>query len=395
MKNYELRIEDSVGLYIHIPFCKQACTYCNFHFSTQLKNTSALLEAIKTELHQRREYLESKRLHSIYFGGGTPSLLTVSELQELFQTIDTLFEVAGDAEITLEANPDDLTPEKIAALKDSPVNRLSIGIQSFYDDELQWMNRAHQSDQGIAALERVAVAGFRSWTLDLIYGTPFLTDDRWRESLQKVLDYGVPHLSAYQLTIEPRTALGYQMRNGTFHAPEESETVWQFETLMEWASSSGYEHYEISNLARAGHRAVHNSSYWKGIPYLGIGPSAHSFNGTEREWNVANNAQYIKGIGSGSARAGLEELTQDDRYNEYVMTALRTSDGVDAEKLEEFGEHYLRKFIKESREYVSLGLLLANDGRWILSNAGKVYADRIASELFMVSDGPEEKLAGQ
>jgi oxygen-independent coproporphyrinogen-3 oxidase len=374
----------TAGLYLHIPFCKQACSYCNFHFSTSLSNKDDLLKALHEEINQRSEYLESAELASIYFGGGTPSLLSAQEINSLLETIAALHQVSPDAEITIEANPDDLTSEKISALRDTSVNRLSIGIQSFYEDELKYMNRAHNAKEGIIALERAMQAGFKSLTMDLIYGTPFLTEQRWIESLHKVGDIGIPHLSAYQLTIEPKTALGHQINKGLSPAPNDDATVRQFEMLMDWAEASGYEHYEISNLARHGHRAIHNSNYWKGIPYLGIGPSAHSFNGREREWNIANNTLYIKGIIAGSAREGIETLTDKERYNEYVMTGLRTIDGVQLEKIRSFGQQYLDHFNTSAKLYLESKQLVLADERVTLTMEGKLFADRIAAELFMV-----------
>jgi oxygen-independent coproporphyrinogen-3 oxidase len=224
--------------------------------------------------------------------------------------------------------------------------------------------------------------------MDLIYGTPHLTQQKWHESLRKVEDIGAPHLSAYQLTIEPKTALGFHVRKGNINPPDDAETVRQFELLMEWAADAGYEHYEISNLAQPGHRAVHNSNYWKGIPYLGIGPSAHSFNGLEREWNVANNARYVKGIAEGSARDGIEVLTPDDRYNEYVMTALRTAEGVHTDQLEQLGENYFAHFTRANDRFINEGFLIQSERHWVLSKSGKVFADRIASELFITGGDP-------
>lgn len=374
----------TAGIYLHIPFCKQACSYCNFHFSTSLANKDELLQALHEEIKQRSEYFEGAELASIYFGGGTPSLLSAQEINSLLETIAALHPISADAEITLEANPDDLTAEKISVLRDTAINRLSIGIQSFYEDELTYMNRAHNAQEGLDALERAMQAGFKSLTMDLIYGTPFLTEQRWIESLNKVADIGIPHLSAYQLTIEPKTALGHQISKGLSPAPNDDATVRQFEMLMDWAEASGYEHYEISNLAKPGHRAMHNSNYWKGIPYLGIGPSAHSFNGREREWNVANNALYIKGIEAGSARDGIETLNNTERYNEYVMTGLRTVEGVEEKKLLQFGQDMMQDFKRIAEQYVTSGHMTYSEKDWKLTRKGRYFADRIASELFVV-----------
>lgn len=376
-------------IYIHIPFCKQACSYCNFHFSTSLQNKAALLQALEKELELRRDYLPDRQLSSVYFGGGTPSLLSVEELNSVIDKINTYFTIGPDAEITLEANPDDLTKDKVAQLQDTPVNRLSIGVQSFYDDELMYMNRAHNAVESMRALELVNAADFRSWTMDLIYGTPLLTEERWRESLERVADLGAPHLSAYQLTIEPKTVLAHQIRQGQSPAPDDAATAIQFEMLMDWADAAGYEHYEISNLAIPGHRAMHNSNYWKGQPYLGIGPSAHSFDGRQREWNISNNALYIKRIDTGSAREDSEILSIDERYNEYVMTGLRTIEGINEEQLIAFGANYHQHFIAGAETFIRDGLMQQTERGWALTRSGKLLADRIASELFFVHEGHE------
>lgn len=370
------------GIYLHIPFCRQACTYCNFHFSTQLQHKPALLDALLQEIRLRSDFLEHAPVRSVYFGGGTPSLLSAEEIRRIMDTITALHSVTADAEITLEANPDDLSQDDLDALRDTPVNRLSIGIQSFYDDELQYMHRLHHAAQGIASLERAMQAGFASLTMDLIYGTPLLTPQRWKDSLQRVADMGIPHLSAYQLTVEPKTALAHQIRTGESPAPDDENTVMQFDMLMDWADASGFAHYEISNLAKPGHRAIHNSNYWKGMSYIGIGPSAHSFNGCEREWNIANNARYIKAIKHGSARESSEVLSPADRYNEYVMTGLRTMEGVSESVVSEFGPEYYSHFIQCIAVSVAAGLVKMKTGSWALTRKGKHFADKIAAECF-------------
>ena len=345
-----------------------------------------MLDALQQEIRLRSGYLDDLPLHSIYLGGGTPSLLTAEELNTLFQTIRAYVTVEPGAEITLEANPDDLTAEKISQLRDTPVNRLSIGIQSFYDDELRYMHRAHNVAEGLRALEAVSAAGFTSWTMDLIYGTPQLTEQRWAESLYRVTDLGAPHLSAYQLTVEPKTALAHQIRQGTSPAPDDNATAQQFGVLMDWAEHSGYDHYEISNLARPGKRAVHNSAYWQGSPYLGIGPSAHSFNGLRREWNISNNALYINSIANGSAREGFEVLTSDERYNEYVMTGLRTLEGIHSAELNTIGKEYAMHVTAGVQPFVDEGYVLKTASGWALTRSGRFIADKIASELFVVRE---------
>ena len=378
------------GIYFHIPFCKQACHYCNFHFSTSLRHKKRMLEAMRKELEWRKGYLPGARLDSVYFGGGTPSLLDGRELKALFRGVEAHFELAPEAEVTLEANPDDLTPEKIQQLRDTPVNRLSIGIQSFHQADLSFFNRAHNAAEALQCVARARAAGFQDLTVDLIYGAPTLTDAAWRDNVQRVIGLGVPHFSAYALTVEPRTALDYFVRKGKVPAVEEETAARHFEILVAIAGEAGYQQYEVSNFALPGHYARHNSSYWKGTPYLGIGPSAHSFDGQSRQWNIANNAKYLNAMAAPHLEAaqakGLferEALSLADQYNEYVMTGMRTQWGVDALALRErFGPAFLRHFRQSARPFLAEGQMAEESGRYWLPGTYRFLADGIAAALF-------------
>ncbi|MFN0173269.1 MAG: radical SAM family heme chaperone HemW [Saprospiraceae bacterium] len=375
------------GLYLHIPFCKQACHYCNFHFSTTLRQKGAMVEAILKELELQQGYLGGEEIQSIYFGGGTPSLLDVGELEQIFKKINQIHKVAPDAEITLEANPDDLTPEKLRELKNyTPVNRLSIGIQSFADEDLRWMNRAHNSNHARACLDDALTIGFHDLTIDLIYGSPTTPDSQWAENLRIAFEYGIPHLSCYCLTVEEGTALGNFVRRGKQSPVDEDRAARQFEMLMEAASTKGYEHYEISNFALTGRYARHNTNYWRSEPYLGVGPSAHSFDGISRQWNVANNAQYINQLAAGEIPFEREVLTPVQRYNEYVMTSLRTMWGTDLDKIRAMGEGFAPHFETEVRSFLDTGVMEKEGQKFRLTRTGKLLADRVAMELFMGQD---------
>jgi oxygen-independent coproporphyrinogen-3 oxidase len=374
------------GLYLHIPFCRQACYYCNFHFSTVLRLKSALLQAMLREIELRQDYLKGEPLVSVYLGGGTPSLLDTAELVLLFQLIERLFEIKPDAEITLEANPDDLTPEKLRDLRQhTPVNRLSIGIQSFFDDDLRWMNRAHDAQQALRCIPEAQAVGFDNLTIDLIYGLPEAPDERWAQNVQRALSFGVPHLSCYSLTVEEGTALAHFVRKGKSRPVDEERAARQFEYLMDETRRHSYDHYEISNFALPGHYARHNSSYWFGRPYLGIGPSAHSFDGSSRQWNIANNALYIKAINEGVIPAEREMLTLAQRYNEHVMTRMRTMWGCQlSDVAETFGTPFAEYFERQIQRFVAAGQVEVLDGCYRLTRTGKLLADSIAADLFWV-----------
>lgn len=371
------------GIYLHIPFCKQACHYCNFHFSTSLKYKGELVQAMLRELELRKDYLVEKELDSIYFGGGTPSLLTEAELMLFFENIGKYFTLKPGAEITLEANPDDLTPEKVQSLRHTPVNRLSIGIQSFHEEDLRFFNRAHSASQARACLARALDAGFTDLTIDLIYGSPTTTDERWAENLNLAFSYDIPHISCYALTVEERTALAHFIKTGKTPAVEEDKAARQYEYLLAAMRAHGYIQYEISNFAKPGRFAIHNSNYWRGEPYLGLGPSAHSFNGESRQWNVANNPKYIR-LDSGLFE--IEQLTPVDRYNEYVMTGLRTIWGVELSRLRHIGPEFESYFLQNVQVFIDEGKAERIEDTVLLTDAGKFLADGIAAELFARKD---------
>ncbi|TWW01734.1 radical SAM family heme chaperone HemW [Chitinophaga pinensis] len=371
------------GIYLHIPFCKQACYYCNFHFSTSLSQQPALVQQLLREIDLQHNYLSGAPVSSIYFGGGTPSMLPQADIQLLLNKLRDTFPVNPDAEITLEANPDDLSPEKLDALRAAGINRLSIGIQSFHEPDLRWMNRAHDSQQALQCIHHAKAAGFDNLTIDLIYGGPTLTDEGWAANVQQAIDLGVQHLSCYALTVEPGTALDQFIRKKKVAAVDSDKAARHFEQLMQWTAKAGYEHYEISNFALPGWHSRHNSSYWQGQPYLGLGPSAHSFNGDSRQWNIANNALYIKSLQEDKVPFELEELTPVMMLNEYIMTTLRTSQGCILPVVaERFGTDKRDILLKMSRTFIDKGWMILRNDTLILTPEGRLFADGIASDLF-------------
>ena len=366
------------GIYIHIPFCKQACYYCNFHFSTSLHYKNELLEALLKEIDLQKNYTGYETVESIYFGGGTPSLLSVEEFIMIIEKIKTDFVLKADTEITLEANPDDITEEKLIGWKKAGINRLSIGIQSFFDEDLKWMNRAHNAQQAIENLH-LAKKYFENITIDLIYGTPALTNEKWKQNVDFAISMNIPHLSCYALTVETKTPLYKMIKQGQTENVNPEKQSEQFLLLMEWMEKVDYEHYEISNFSKPGWRSRHNSSYWMGKNYLGIGPSAHSYNGTERQWNISNNNKYIESINKGIIPFEKEVLTPVQKQNEYIMTSLRTMEGM---KLEKFDGVDLDKLIAASRKFIDSGLIKLENNSLLLTNNGKLLADGIAADLF-------------
>lgn len=372
------------GIYIHIPFCKQACHYCNFHFSTSLRLRRPMIDAIKKELIERVDYLKGATVETVYFGGGTPSLLEVSELMEIWETIVAHYKMGDDLEVTLEANPDDLSTERLKAYRHhTPVNRLSIGIQSFHEADLHYMNRAHSAAEAMECIGSALTIGFQQLSIDLIYGTPTMDDEQWYHNLRSAFAYGVPHLSCYALTVEPKTALQHLIVKGKTQQIDEEQTARQFELLVNETAAQGYEQYEISNFCRPPHYARHNSSYWHGETYLGIGPSAHSFNGFSRQWNIANNAKYVKAITEGTTAFELELLTPKEQYNEYILTALRTKWGVDTALIgQKWGKDAEFGFQTKIKSFMQQGFILQQEDKIVLSNSGKLLADSIISDLF-------------
>jgi putative oxygen-independent coproporphyrinogen III oxidase len=372
------------GIYLHIPFCKQACYYCNFHFSTSLTQQGAMVKSLLQEITLQKDYLAAELVHTIYFGGGTPSLLQADELTALLAHLRATFTVAPNAEITLEANPDDLTIEKLESLKAAGINRLSIGVQSFHEEDLIWMNRAHNSKQALECIRHAQQLGFQNITIDLIYGGPTLTDEGWEQNVKQAIALGVPHLSCYALTVEPGTALDHFIKKKKMAPTDADKAARHFEMLMQWLEEAGYEHYEISNFALPGWHSQHNSSYWQGRSYLGLGPSAHSFNGISRQWNIANNAQYIKSIMAGEVPFEIESLTTTMRFNEYVMTSLRTAAGCNLEWVaEKFGADQSRHLIENSQSFIASGRMEQVGETLRLTKAGRLFADGIAADLFM------------
>ena len=370
------------GIYIHIPFCKQACHYCDFHFSTSLKYKDELLQVLIKEINLQKTYLGSETIETIYFGGGTPSILGADELNLLIGTITGLHTVVANAEITIEANPDDLDKAKLQALRQTDINRFSIGIQSFFDDDLAWMNRVHRAAEAEASVKRAQDIGFENITVDLIYGYPLLNDTKWKHNLNKVFELDIPHVSSYSMTVEPQTALAAFIKKKKQPAMDEQQSAEQFILLMDAMQTHGFEHYEISNFCKPGHYSRHNSNYWKGVKYLGIGPSAHSFNGETRQWNVANNAKYIQSLEKAEIPSDTEVLTETDRLNEYIMTSLRTMWGLDLKKLDTIARGTGSELVKAANRYFENGWVEQKDEVIYLTPTGKLYADNIASGLF-------------
>ncbi|MEO6721130.1 MAG: radical SAM family heme chaperone HemW [Ferruginibacter sp.] len=372
------------GIYIHIPFCKQACHYCNFHFSTSLQLKKELIEAMVKEIELTSVYDDMpNQVDTVYFGGGTPSLLTIDDLKLVFDALHKKFSISSDAEITIEANPDDITGLKLQQWRHSGVNRLSVGIQSFLQAELDWMNRAHSAADAIRCIDEITDAGFTDFSIDLIYGSPLLSNDEWKKNVSLVIAKKIPHISCYALTVEPSTALHKMIAQHKKEPVDAEKQAEQFLLLMQWMEEAGYEHYEISNFAKPGMRSKHNSSYWQAKPYYGFGPSAHSYDGKKRKWNIANNALYIQSLKKNLIPFEEELLTPTQRLNEYIMTSLRTIEGVDLEKVKkDFGGQYSDALLKGSGKWQMGQKIDYNKSRLILTKEGKLFADGIAADLF-------------
>lgn len=376
----------TAGIYIHIPFCKQACHYCNFHFSTSLKNKTALLNAICKEIEQRRSEWIQHDFQSIYFGGGTPSLLSAEELSVITDLLFDTFQIEKSAEITLEANPDDLNVDYLNQLKANGINRLSIGIQSFRDEDLKYMNRAHNSKEALASIELAHKAGFEEISIDLIYGVPGMSLLDWEKNLEMASNLPVNHLSCYALTIEPKTALDHFIKKEIYQAPDDNLTADHFSALQNWASKMNWDHYEISNIAMNGKRALHNSSYWNGKPYVGFGPAAHSFDGKKtRRWNIANNAKYIRALNNNDSFSQSETLSKKDLFNERIMTSLRKKEGIAIEEIEALliDSISLKIFQKAVQRLKQQNLITIENNYLLLSKEGQFLADHVISELFL------------
>ena len=372
------------GIYIHIPFCKQKCHYCNFYSTVSLAYQQDYISALTREIKSRQKYLDHEVVNTIYFGGGTPSMFSSDEISYIINLIDFRFNVASDAEITLEANPDDLDKNKLNDIKNyTSVNRLSIGVQSFFDDDLQYLNRVHSSKQAQNSIENALKLGFDNITIDLIYGIPNLSNSKWKENLKIFFDYKIPHLSSYSLTVEPKTALDLLIKKKKLENIVESESIDHFKILIEETEKQNFINYEISNFALEGHYSKHNSIYWLGGHYLGLGPSAHSYNGKSRQWNVMNIKKYCEEKQIKNIIDEKEYLSKDQMYNEYVLTSLRTSWGCDIEHIKNaFGEKYSQHFITNITKTIKENNATRNGNIFTLTNSGKLFADGIASSLF-------------
>jgi len=373
------------GIYIHIPFCKQACHYCDFHFSTSIKKKGEMVLALAKEIQMRKSEFKDEIVETIYFGGGTPSVLTTTEIQFLIDAVYESYTVSENPEITLEANPDDLSKERIIELSKSPINRLSIGIQSFFEDDLTMMNRAHNSAEAKACLEE-ATKYFDNISLDLIYGIPGMSNEKWKQNIETALSFGIPHISSYALTVEPKTALSKLIQTGKIAKPKDEVAEEHFQILVETLEKNGFIHYELSNFGKENFFSKNNSAYWLGKKYIGIGPSAHSYDGISRSWNVSNNALYLKSLADDKLPNEIEILSKTDRYNEYVMTGLRTIWGVSLDRIEEeFGNSYLKYLQKQSQKFLDDDLLFVENKILKTTSKGKFLTDGIASDLFLVN----------
>lgn len=373
------------GIYIHIPFCKKVCYYCDFHFTVSFLQKDLIVDAIIKEIMLRKDYLDTKNLDTIYFGGGTPSVLSKSEIAKILDTVRNLFTVSSNTEITLEANPDDLKREYLQDLLDLGFNRLSIGTQSFHDEDLKWMNRRHNGSEAERSIKLSQDVGFHNLNIDLIYGLPQLTPERWAENLQKFFSLNVPHLSAYHLTIEPKTVFGYYKRKGRLTEIDEEQSLIHYHALINVMRENNYLHYEISNFCKEGFYSKHNTSYWKYGKYLGIGPSAHSFNGCTRQWNTRINSDYIKALDNGASFFEEEQLSEKERFNDYILTGLRTQWGVDEEIIKsKFGESFVAHMEKELQRFIDTKHAYKADSKIYLSEEGMFISDKIISELFWV-----------
>ena len=371
-------------IYFHIPFCKQKCSYCNFHFSTQKALIPQMLCAMKKELHMRVNELQTDTLKTLYFGGGTPSVLTVEQITELISEVQKYFHFSAEIEITLEANPDDLSKEYLEQLSLSPINRLSIGIQSFHASDLEMMNRAHTPRQALEAVKNAQSFGFDNISIDLIYGNPTADFEVWKRNLETIVALDIPHISAYALTVEPKTALENWVKRKKVAAPDDEIQQQQFEYMISFLEKQGYQQYEISNFAQPGFHSKHNSAYWQHLPYLGIGPSAHSFDGkNKRSWNIANNPKYIQTIEKEMLPSESELLSSEDAYNERMMIGLRTAMGVDIEQIyNHFPEAIVRYFEKKKAEKIRFGELVEREGRLCIPKEKWFFADGIAADMF-------------
>ncbi|MGN0033271.1 MAG: radical SAM family heme chaperone HemW [Candidatus Limimorpha sp.] len=372
------------GIYIHFPFCKSKCAYCNFYSVVEEQTRQDFLRSIKIEIEARKDYLDNDGVSTIYLGGGTPTLFKATEIQELVSLLHKNFKIMPEPEFTIEANPDTVNKQSLEEYRSIGINRISVGIQSFFDDDLQYLNRRHDSAHAMTVLEDIREAGFQETSLDLIYGIPTLTDEKWVRNLETAFASGADHLSAYALTIEEKTALARRITSGKAAPVDEDTVIRQYLILTELMRDNGFEHYEISNFARPGHHSRHNTAYWKGEKYIGLGPSAHSYNGNSRQWNISNIKKYNSLITNGdNSYFEIERLSPTDRYNEYIMTSLRTCWGCDIDFIcKKFGEKSKRHFLKSAEPFINDGRLIIKGYNYTLSDEGMLFADGIAAELF-------------
>ena len=373
------------GIYIHIPFCKQACNYCDFHFSTSMKKKEEMVLALAKEIQLRKKEFEDEVVETIYFGGGTPSRLQIADIRLQIDAIYKNYKVVDKPEITLEANPDDLSEEYLKDLLNIGINRLSIGIQSFFEEDLQMMNRAHNSAEAKKCLE-IATRYFDNISLDLIYGVPGMSNEKWQQNIETTLNFGIPHISSYVLTVEPKTALNKLIQTGKIAEPKDEVASEHFMILVETLENNGFIHYELSNFGKQDYFSKNNSAYWLGEKYIGIGPSAHSYDGISRSWNIANNPLYLKAIQENKLPNEVEILSVADRYNEYIMTGLRTIWGVSLDRIQsEFGQEYFDYLLKQAQKFIDDELLYIENNILKPTKKGKFLADGIASDLFILN----------
>ena len=375
------------GIYFHIPFCKQLCHYCAFHKSISLQAKERMLSCLKEELKNRKDYLKGENIDSIYFGGGTPSVYSPKEIQSLIDEVALHFTINKDVEITLEANPDDLNSDYLKALKNSSVNRLSVGIQSFHDEDLILMNRRHTGQQAYDAIKRAQEFGFDNISVDQIYGVPGLTLEKWEENLKKVFELNIQHISSYHLMYDPNTVFTHKLKKGILKEVDEDVSLAQYKHLISEAQKHGFIHYEISNFSKLGLESRHNSNYWKQKMYLGLGPSAHSYNINRREWNVSDNLKYMNAIEKGGEYSEYEELSFNDKFNDYVLTSLRTVWGMNLNIVkDEFGESYQKHCLKKADKFIKSKDVRIENDNIILTDKGVFISNDVMSDFFFIED---------
>ncbi|MFY8021337.1 MAG: radical SAM family heme chaperone HemW [Bacteroidia bacterium] len=372
------------GIYIHIPFCKQACFYCNFHFSTSLQYTNEFVDSLLKEIDLKSPELNKESFKTLYFGGGTPSILNSHQFEKIVLQLSNHIDLKNIEEFTIEVNPDDMNEDKLKFWKEIGVNRLSIGTQSFRDEDLQLMNRAHSAQEAYQSIQLAQSIGFHNISIDLIYGIPGLSKESWLDNLNKAIKLQIPHISSYCLTVEEKTALAHLIKESKLNEPDEELASEQFIMMIEHLQNHQIEQYEISNFAKAGYESKHNSSYWSGEKYIGLGPGAHSFDGNNRTWNISNNQAYFKALKQGELPQETELLSLENRYNEFIMTSLRTREGIEKEKMRTlFNNQFLHQFHQGIEKWLSMGKLIETETHYLLSKEARFFADGIASDLFV------------